>query len=70
LWGRAGLYNLFASFKVVGEPASTDPTGMVPDLSSIALKKPSIELIKTHGKWETQWLQPARGKRPERFQPP
>jgi hypothetical protein len=32
-WGRAGLFNLFASFKAVGEPAPTGPTRMVQDVS-------------------------------------
>jgi hypothetical protein len=29
----AGLFNLFTSFKAVGEPAPTDSTRMVQDLS-------------------------------------
>jgi large subunit ribosomal protein L28 len=39
-WGRAGLFNLFASFKAVGEPAPTGPTRMVPDLSYIRYLHP------------------------------
>jgi hypothetical protein len=32
-WGRAGLYNLFATFLTVGEPAPTGLLRMVQDLS-------------------------------------
>ena len=34
-WGRAGLFNLSASLKVVGEPAPTDPPQMLQDMSFI-----------------------------------
>jgi hypothetical protein len=32
LWGRAGLFNLFAAFLTLGEPASTRLLRMVQDL--------------------------------------
>ncbi len=32
-WGRAGLFNLFATRKAFGEPAPTAPTRMVQYLS-------------------------------------